>query len=378
MKTLKLISALALALAFTSCDSDSVPESVAGPTNNFNGRVIHVQGRLDVSQARGSNAVVVFRKHSVIPDANGLYEINDTLAGNASSARVLESGVNDTVRIVIGKDTLREIPVNSWSNILPTNYIVQRNISAVVDAKYAGKTVEALWWNADSIAHVVTLGQGTTATNYSGYIYNVYDDSAYGVNAHLYFLLARIRSGASSNDSVLAYTDVMDVKAKAGDLSYSVDQFMTDFVFFRLGYPRTPVDSSLALFGAKTTYMADTLLLTNAVAQALGDKAQELYAGTVQINDSKNELLNKFKWTKVVMIAQYQMLTIADTVTYTTFEYEGGRITKDTLSVIRPAGSTSFVHVFDIEPAQSLSLALNATDLQKQDSTITVKSYLVK
>lgn len=377
MNAKKIISTMAIAFALALSSCSETEDIVSGNTNtNQNFRVVSVQGRLDVSQARGSNAVVSFRKHNVAPDANGNFVINDTVyRSNAAARQFTSDSISDTVRIVIGKDTLREIPVNSWANILPTNYIVQRNISAVVDAKYASKTVEALWWNADSIAHVVTLGQGTTATNYSGYIYNVYDDSAYGVNAHLYFLLARIRSGSGLTDSVLAYTDVMDVKAKAGDLSYISNQFREDYSFFRLGYPRTPVDSSLKVFDARYTYKADTVLMD---AKSTNNLVSQMN-GSAKINNS-DVVITLYKFTKIVMEIPYDTRSVEDTLTFVAYSFinQGdGLIVKDTVHAIRPVGSNKYVHVFELKANhKSVSIA----DIKGLGTIrdFPTKSYLVR
>lgn len=278
MNTKKLIStmlALASALALNACDSNSEENALSSNTSNPAFRVVSVQGRLDITQARGSNVVVSFRKHSVAPDANGAYVIADTVYRNAVSARALanDTGIADTVRIVIGKDTLREIPVNSWANILPTNYIVQRNISAVVKDSFAQSKLEAVWWSNDSIAHVMELGKATTTTKYSGYIYSVYDDSMFAAKAPLYSLLVRIRSTTSSSvDSIKAASNTVIVTAITGDLGFDADQFVSFNRRFIVGSALTPRDSSVSLWSSTktlimkldTSIVIDTMVLDSA------------------------------------------------------------------------------------------------------------------
>lgn len=271
MNTKKILStmAIAFALALSSC-SESEDINTVNSTNDQNFKVVSVQGRLDVSQARGSNAAVCFRKHKVAPDANGNFVINDTVYRSNISARQLASdNISDTVRIVIGNDTLREIPVNSWSNILPTNYIVQRNVSAVVNDSFAQSKLEAVWWSKDSIAHVLELGKATTATKYSGFIYSVYDDSMFAAKAPLYSLLVRIRSATSASvDSIKAASNIVVVTAITGDLAFDANQFVSFNRRFIVGSALTPRDSSVSVWSSTKTLVMklDTLIVEDTLA----------------------------------------------------------------------------------------------------------------
>lgn len=344
MNTKKILStvAIAFALALSSC-SESEDINTVNSTNDQNFKVVFVQGRLDVSQARGSNAAVCFRKHKVAPDANGNFVINDTVYRSNISARQLASdNISDTVRIVIGKDTLREIPVNSWSNILPTNYIVQRNISATVATWFAGKTVEALWWSNDSIAHVITLGQGTSSTTYSGYIYSVYDDSAYGVNAVLYNLLARIKSG----DSLIAYTSVSSVTARAGDMNYVANQFVEEYKFFSLGYTKTPDDSSVSVYAASKAYQKDTVLISDSTTKDLVITSEKM---SVSVPKAKFDRLG---YKHIVIELAFDSVKTEDTVAlgYKVDSAIGSSSYRryDTVNVVRTVGMTSIKKTIEI------------------------------
>jgi len=175
------------------------------------------------------------------------------------SARSLAAST-DTLYIVVGGDTLREVPITSWNQVLPQNYIVQRNVQVTVKAPYSSDTVQAVWFgDRDSIAHVLNLEHNSTHSgSFSGYIYTVYNDTDFQHNAHLYNLFVRTRS----SDSIRSYSSILDVKAHVGDLVIDSAAF-TPVTFHTLkGYSLTPNDSSIAAFSTKNismVYVTDTL-----------------------------------------------------------------------------------------------------------------------
>jgi hypothetical protein len=168
-------------------------------------------------------------------------------------------GVNDTLYIVVGDDTLREVPITSWDTILPPNYVVQMNVGVTVPLSNVSNTVQVVWWDNDSIANVIDLGKASTSDQkYSGYIYTVYDDVAFRTNAHLYSLFVRTRT----NDSIKSYTAILDVKAIVGDLTFAETEFSQVSYHTVAGYSLTPNDSNVARFNlSKTvsmTYVTDS------------------------------------------------------------------------------------------------------------------------
>jgi hypothetical protein len=159
-------------------------------------------------------------------------------------------GVNDTLYIVVGGDTLREVPITSWDTILPPNYVVQRNVGVTVPLSNASNKVQVVWWDTDSIANVIDLGKASTDNQkYSGYIYTVYDDVAFRNNAHLYSLFVRTRT----NDSIKSYTAILDVKAMVGDLTFAETEFSQASYHTVAGYSLTPNDSSVSSFNLNKT-----------------------------------------------------------------------------------------------------------------------------
>jgi hypothetical protein len=171
--------------------SSTTKKTISGKLNLTNAGV-------DPSAVRVSCAGIV-----TTPTNDGSW----TISKNVVAGRVASSS-SDTVKIIIGNDTLKEIPVISWDTILPTNYIVQRNISVQLFKALLNDTVEAVFWDNDSVAHVVTLGQATK-NMFSGFIYTAYDDIAYRNNSSLYGLFVRVK-----NDGVTRFSDIVNVTAK--------------------------------------------------------------------------------------------------------------------------------------------------------------------
>lgn len=267
MKTMKL-AAIASMLILNACDTSTSPTDPQ--TNQTSSRKMTVSGKVDMTQANGASVKIVVHGISATPDANGNYSMSFDVV-QKFGARTLATDtldttkvILDTAKLVVGTDTLREIPLTSWSNILPTNYIVQRNVSVTVPTKFASNNVEAVFWTNDSIANVVTLGSGTTPQAYSGFIYTVYDDSMYAANSHLYYLFARVKN---DKDSVLAYTNPTDIHAKVGNLDYVSTQFVSDLKFDVKGFTLTPNDSSVSKFNISKSFSPDTAVWDSTFAK---------------------------------------------------------------------------------------------------------------
>lgn len=192
---------------------------------------------------------------------------NVQVAGVAS--RALDTPP-DTLYIVVNGDTLWEVPVTSWNQVLPPNYVQQRNVQVNVNQKFYKNTAQVVWWNSDSIANVSTLQRNSTDSgSFSGYIYTVYNDSDYARNAVLYSLFVRTTSG----DSITSYTGVLDVVARAGNLVFSPSSFKVNTWHTTLGYSLTPNDSSVAVFSRKSIEMVYTTTMIDSVytVKAEGD-----------------------------------------------------------------------------------------------------------
>lgn len=278
-----LAAVLGLGVFGTGCGNDPSsipPDPIVGPGS---GRVLKISGRVDVTNAKTALVKIVVGDNITVPDQDGKYEMS--ISKPVVAGRAFADSVIDTVRLVIGDDTLREIPITTWSAVLPTNYIVQRNIGVVV-----GNTtdvLEAVWWSNDSIANTIRLGND--GSNRSGFIYTVYDDSMYARDAHLYWLFVRVKTYGT--DSVVKYSDVHNVTAKSGNQSFDASVFDTNTRIKTLGYTLVPDDSSVAVYAkTKTVVMVldsvvklDTIDITTDNGFTWGDKSGDVedFDGTV-------------------------------------------------------------------------------------------------
>lgn len=124
-------------------------------------------------------------------------------------------GVKDTLTYVNNGTVMGEIPIDSWGSILPENYIVQRDISAI-DSTWdvCIKTVEAVYFlRGDSVAKVVTLGK--VGKDFTGFIYTLYNDSSYRKDEKIYNLFLR---GKNDSGKVVVKTEVEMFSEKFGDI----------------------------------------------------------------------------------------------------------------------------------------------------------------
>lgn len=159
--------------------------------------------------------------------------IQDTIIQNDSIIIVDTLDIVETISIdgdttntdtaIVYKDSkiLYEIPVNSWKEVLPEKYIVQRNIDVKVSmARYFNelKSVEAVFWNTDSIALVITLGNNSDEENsYSGFIYQPYNDSSYKNDIKVNNVFVR---AIDKNDSVYSMSEVLQYSERIGDIRF--------------------------------------------------------------------------------------------------------------------------------------------------------------
>lgn len=282
MKHLILITMLAITSLFYGCDTASTVVGPTTPTDTIDtsktvavGQKINITGKLNLADAGKldpTSILVSVAGFKTNPNADGTYKIEGTLPVVASRI----ANVSDTVRIIIGSDTLKEIPLISWDSVLPTNYIVQRNIAVQTPVAYAGNKVQAVWWSDDSIARVLTLGKGTSKLKYSGFIYSVYDNDQYINNAHIYSIFVRIRD---SKDSIVAYSEITDVRAIVGNLDYDSTQISKVYNYVTYLYTKVPNDSVV------TNYM-------RVVRKALKIDTSYQVESIRKLDNFKNDVMN--------------------------------------------------------------------------------------
>jgi len=264
MRQLFLIALLSMISFIYGC-SDGGASTITGTTRTSDsvvasGQKISISGKLNLSDAGKldptSIQVKAFGIYTV-PNADGTFKLEGTIPTKKVAGRVSEA-TTDTVRIIVGDDTLKEIPLVSWDSVLPTNYIVQRNIAVHVPARYAGNTVQAVWWDNDSIARVLTLGNGTSQSKYSGFVYSIYDNNEYVNNAYLYSIFVRVKN---LSDSVVGYSSVSKVRAITGDLDYDSTQINKVYSYITYNYTQVPSDSVVTKYMSvkKKTLKIDTL-----------------------------------------------------------------------------------------------------------------------
>jgi len=237
----------------SACDNASSDVTGSNPVISGDANGFRISGHLYTtgSQVSGSTRVCV-EGVCVLPGADGAFTVTGT--AKAAAGRVVSSDTLTHAYIVIGNDTLREIPVVSWSEILPANYVVQRNVSVIPDAAYRGNTLQAVYFSNDSIANVVTLAATNSGKTFTGYIYSVYDSSAYANNATVYSWFARVKH----SDTTLAYTAIMPVTGLNGDVS--VDSLTAEgkrsfrlySTYVHLGYSLVPNDSLVSSYSEFT------------------------------------------------------------------------------------------------------------------------------
>jgi hypothetical protein len=196
-----------------------------------------ISGKIDFSRSGSVPVFVVFNGRNFELDKNGYYLISDTQ--KIVSARRMSSdsiGI-DSIKIVVSGDTLKRIPINSWDIQLPTQYVIERNISinnidSVVD-------FEAVLYGNDSIVRVFALGPD--GVNRSGYIYSIYDDSMYVKNSLCYSMFIR-----SINCNQIKFSEIRDVTAKSGDQTFDASSLLRNTIQCTYLYPTAKSGSNIS------------------------------------------------------------------------------------------------------------------------------------
>jgi hypothetical protein len=229
----KILVALFFALTLIACDTGTnTPSNVVSTQKYISGKVLE---RSTTGSVVGGGKVVACLESArkcVRTNSKGEYLISDNniLArsyGNdtgitpetlPASDNISGNVVQDTVKISTNGSVLYEVPITSWKSVLPDLYIVQRNISGSIlkNVNYTDlKNVEAVFWNNDSIAMVIPLEISTNGVNYSGFVYQPYDDSSFQKSIRRNNIFARL---IDKNDSVFAVTSVQTYSERAGDI----------------------------------------------------------------------------------------------------------------------------------------------------------------
>jgi hypothetical protein len=210
-------------------------------------------------------------------------------------------------------DTLREIAIRSWTGTVPTNYVVQRNLSITVPAQYVSDTVEAVYWSTDSVAYVLRAPR-SSGTKHSTYIYTAYDSAAYYNGKYLFTAFARIRN----QYGVVAYTRAFDTTyADAGDLG-SFDS--TDFVTSNASILKSVPGYTVISNGSHVSAYAYTLTPTNPKKLAETDSVLGLgWHGLTLIDHKTNDTV-----TRDSVITKTSHIYLADTGIRTQVLYNNG------------------------------------------------------
>jgi hypothetical protein len=233
----KIVLSMVLAMAgiasigLVGCDSESAADSVTGSSSNSAGFAI--TGRLAGTGFK--NAQVCLDGICVYPDATtGKYTLTGSSAKASSRVAARSTATTaiaalDTAYIIVGNDTLKEIPITSWNSVIPEKYIVQRNVAVTVPTKYTKGDVQFVYWDNDSIAHAVGVPK-TSGLKHSAYVYTYYDSTAFTNHDTVFSWFARIKL----HDSVKTGTAINKLTYDAGDIVVDSSDFQTNV--FTVGY----------------------------------------------------------------------------------------------------------------------------------------------
>lgn len=244
---MKKFLGIALALMMFGCDfGTESKKDVPIPIPKDN--TVKIYGKISTKNSNGENvsSVVCLERSEkcVKTNSNGEYYFN--FKNNIASRKFGEDTTQTSENIIVdtnelnGNDTtftdtaivyknskiLYEIPVNSWKEVLPEKYIVQRNISGKI--VYNGynnelKVIEAVYWNTDSIALVIPLEISNNKLSYSGLIYQPYNDSSFQFALKVNNMFIRAIDTA---DSVFAISNVENYSERTGDLNNVFDDLI--------------------------------------------------------------------------------------------------------------------------------------------------------
>lgn len=288
-------------LFLSGCDNSTDPVEPTKPLP-AGARILSVTGQVKDSTG---NIRVALRKRTVKPDATGRYTITDTVLAGAARAFGADTP-RDTVRLIVttpnGNDTLREVPLTSWSTILSPMSVVANPVSvnASTGSQLTGRTVEAVWWADDTIAHVLHVPNSTSADYYSTTIYSLYNDSAYAVNGHKYFIF--LRAKATPTDTLPLTTSIRDIGAQNGALNYTDTFFHASYVNSRRGYSLVPADSNAIRFDLKRTVTpTDSLVLPSFTEEVAGPSNAFVAQGVTYMPAIDRYTVDVTSYTKMVI-----------------------------------------------------------------------------
>ena len=228
---------MSISIGLVGCDSatssnDSSNDATTGVTTGY-----AIKGKLAGTGFK--NAQVCLNGTCVYADqTTGEYTIPSSATTKASaratSARTTSASatVGTTVGyayIIVGNDTLKEIPVLNWNSIIPEKYIVQRNVAVTVPKKYPKGDVQFVYWDNDSIAHAVGVPK-VSGLKHSAYVYTYYDSSSFANHDTIFSWFARIKM----NDLVKSGTGINKLTYDAGDIVVDSSDFQTNV--FTTGY----------------------------------------------------------------------------------------------------------------------------------------------
>jgi len=237
-----ILLALAAGAGLFGCDSATSSNDASTVTTGF-----AIKGKLAGTGFK--SAQVCLDGTCVYPDATtGAY----TLAGTTTKAAArAASAALDTAYIIVGNDTLKEIPITSWNTIIPEKYIVQRNVAVTVPTKYTKGDVQFVYWDNDSIAHAVGVPK-TSGLKHSAYVYTYYDSASFTNHDTIFSWFARVKM----HDSVKTGTGINKLTYDAGDVVIDSSDF-SSAVFVTEYYKTIPSGDTLREYvsgTAATTY----------------------------------------------------------------------------------------------------------------------------
>ena len=261
LSTLLMLASIA-SIGLVGCDSESAADSVTGSSSNSG---FAITGKLAGTGFK--NAQVCLDGVCVYPDATtGKYTLTGTTTKAAARVAAATAAL-DTAYIIVGNDTLKEIPITSWNSVIPEKYIVQRNVAVTVPTKYTKGDVQFVYWDNDSIAHAVGVPK-TSGLKHSAYVYTYYDSTAFTNHDTVFSWFARIKV----NDSVRTGTAINKLTYDAGDVVIDSSDFSTA-AFVTEYYKTIPSGDTLSEYVSGTAASAYSNRKDSVLAYTLADTA---------------------------------------------------------------------------------------------------------
>jgi len=253
-----ILLALAAGAGLFGCDSATSSNDASTVTTGF-----AIKGKLAGTGFK--SAQVCLDGTCVYPDATtGAY----TLAGTTTKAAArAASAALDTAYIIVGNDTLKEIPITSWNTIIPEKYIVQRNVAVTVPTKYTKGDVQFVYWDNDSIAHAVGVPK-TSGLKHSAYVYTYYDSASFTNHDTIFSWFARVKM----HDSVKTGTGINKLTYDAGDVVIDSSDF-SSAVFVTEYYKTIPSGDTLREYVSGTAATTYSNRKDSVLAYTLADTA---------------------------------------------------------------------------------------------------------